>query len=153
MIMMKSKGNALQLTYELPAVNNEATRKRVEEELDTVRIYRRIGIIRREAGTTSRYEPRVHGSTNTISKTTENHAVWNVDRELLMERKAVMMDKALMCLSELERDLIRQRYLDTDDTYDYLVCGDLGVSERKYRRVKAQAMYKLALALKLEVLA
>lgn len=151
--MLKNKGNALQLTYELPAVNNEATRKRVEEELETVRIYKRIGMIRREVGTISRYEPRLHGSTNAISKTTENTAVWNVDREQVMESKVVMLDKALLCLNEMERELIRLRYLDTDDTYDYLVCGDLGVSERKYRRVKAQAMYKLALALRLEVLA
>ncbi|GIP20435.1 MULTISPECIES: ArpU family phage packaging/lysis transcriptional regulator [Paenibacillus] len=150
---MKNNGHALQLTYELPAVNKEATRKRVEEELETVRIYKRIGIIRREVGTVGRYEPRVHGSTNLVSKTTENTAVWNVDREQVMEKKVVMLDKALMCLNEMERELIRLRYLDTDDTYDYLVCGDLGVSERKYRRVKAQAMYKLALALRLEVLA
>ncbi|AWB46973.1 ArpU family transcriptional regulator [Paenibacillus sp. CAA11] len=136
---------------ELPAINREATRRRVENELGRIRMYRRMGSVRREAATTASYEARLHGATNRVSKPSETVAIWNVDKETELARRSQMMDKALACLNELERELIMKRYLETDDTYDYLICGDLGVSERKYRRVKAAAIAKLAWALQLEV--
>lgn len=140
------------MMLEIPAVDRVATRRRVEDELERVRLYRKIGIIRREVSTTVRYEARMHGPTNKVGKVTENTAVWNVDREADLERRSMLLDKALSCLGEMERELIARRYLESEDMFDYLICGELGISERKYRRVKAAALYKLALALNLEVL-
>lgn len=145
-------GKAIQLTFDLPAMDSEQTRRRVEEHLETVRIYRQIGFVRREVSNTPNYEPREFQGTNSISKPAESTAVWNVDKEAELEQKSIMLDKALHRLSKTERELITRRFLEEEEIFDYNVCADMHMSERKFRRVKARAIYKLAFALKLEVL-
>jgi ArpU family phage transcriptional regulator len=54
-------------------------------------------------------------------------------------------------LSKKEEEIIRKRYLE-DDSFDYIVAGEVGLSERAYTRMKTRAFYKLAFILKLEVL-
>ncbi|WP_181536801.1 ArpU family phage packaging/lysis transcriptional regulator [[Anoxybacillus] calidus] len=38
-----------------------------------------------------------------------------------------------------------------DDVYDYEICNDLGMSERKYYCIKSRVFYKPAFVLKIEV--
>lgn len=144
--------HAQQLTFDLPAMDSTETRRQVEEYLETVFIYRQVGFIRREAATTANCEPRYHGNTYTVSKSAENVAMWNVSKEEELERKAQLLDKALYKLTKTERELIERRYLREREVYDYNVCEEMHLGERKYRRVKARAMYILAYALRLEVL-
>ncbi|WP_445323544.1 ArpU family phage packaging/lysis transcriptional regulator [Paenibacillus sp. FSL R7-0179] len=47
-------------------------------------------------------------------------------------------------LKKAEREIIQRRYLEQEDEYDPILCGELGMSERKYRRVKSRAIYILA---------
>ncbi|MNC65231.1 hypothetical protein D3C75_1155030 [compost metagenome] len=108
--------------------------------------------MRRQAALTASPEPRYHGSTNAISRTTENIAVWNTDRELELERQSKLLDLAIGRLKKAEREIVQRRYLEHEDEYDSILCGELGMSERKYRRVKSRAIYILACALGLEVL-
>lgn len=59
--------------------------------------------------------------------------------------------EAIDRLGRLERELIKKRYMEDDEIYDFEVVGMLNLSERKYYRVKSRAFYKLAFWLELEV--
>ncbi|WP_205628687.1 ArpU family phage packaging/lysis transcriptional regulator, partial [Acinetobacter baumannii] len=78
--------------------------------------------------------------------------VWNVDKEREIEALCERVEKAVSRLSKKEREIIEKRYLG-DESFDYIVAGEVGLSERTYTRMKARAFYKLAFMLKLEVLA
>lgn len=136
----------------LPALDREATRKRVEEALETVRIYKQIGVVRREMKTTTSFEPRFHGPTNKTGDPVGDIASWNADKERELEAFVERVDKAVSRLSYLQRKIIELKYLQDEERYDFEVQQELHMSERTYRRTKAVAIYKLALMLRLEVL-
>lgn len=51
------------------------------------------------------------------------------------------VEKALLVLNEEERLLLHYRYIENGgDTFDYIVKDQLGVSERTYYRIKANAL-------------
>lgn len=133
-------------------IDRNATRKRVEGVLETARIYRHIGFIRRETKVISGYEPRFHGSTNKIGKVTEQAAVYNADTEEKLRQLSEELEQALLCLESKEQEIIRKRYLQRECDYDFLLCHEVNLSERTYRRVKARAIEKLAYMLRLEVI-
>lgn len=141
-----------QLIFQLPEIDREATRKRVEQALETARIYKQIGTVRREVKTTPSYTPHYHGPTNEVGKPTEEVASWNVDTEKRIRETVEAVEKAVSRLGRLEREIIQRRYLGEEEEYDFIVCQELHLSERKYRRVKARAIYKLAFMLRLEVM-
>jgi ArpU family phage transcriptional regulator len=132
-------------------IDREATRQRVEEHLETARVYRQIGFVRREMKVTTSPEPRYHGPTNAVGKPTEDVAAWNVDTEERMKEITEKVQKAVSRLGKLERQIIEMRYLEGEDVYDYNVYSELHMSERKYYRLKSKAIYKLAFMLRLEV--
>ncbi|WP_238322711.1 ArpU family phage packaging/lysis transcriptional regulator [Gorillibacterium massiliense] len=132
-------------------MDRKITRKRVEEALETVRIYRQIGFKRREMRTTSSYEPRFHGATNTVTKAAENIAVWNVDMEEELRKTSEQVEEAVTRLWKKEREIIEKRYLSEETTPDFLLCHDLNLSERTYRRVKGDAICKLGIMLEVAV--
>lgn len=150
--MGKSDKTAIQLAFDILPIDETETRRRVEEYLETVRVYRQIGFVRRQAAMTASPEPRYHGTTNAISRQTENIAIWNTDRAAELEQQSKLLDLAMGRLKKSEREIIQRRYLDYEDEYDSILCGELGMSERKYRRVKSRGIYVLACALGLEVL-
>ncbi|OKP88993.1 hypothetical protein A3848_17115 [Paenibacillus sp. P32E] len=82
--------------------------------MEPVRVYRQIGFVRRQEALTANPEPRNHGSTNAISRTTENIAVWNTGREVEveLERQSKLLELALGRLKKAERDIIQLRYLE-----------------------------------------
>jgi DNA-directed RNA polymerase specialized sigma subunit len=53
-------------------------------------------------------------------------------------------------LSKKEKEIIRKRYLE-DKSFDYIVAGEVGLSEWTYTPMKMYVSYKLAFMLKLEV--
>ncbi|MCR8645560.1 ArpU family transcriptional regulator [Paenibacillus sp. N1-5-1-14] len=132
-------------------IDKAATRKRVEEALETVRVYKRIGFVRQEVKTTQSYEARYHGNTNTVNKSTERVAVANVDGEERLREWTSNVERAVQQLDQKERNIIERRYLEEDPDYDFMLCHELNMSERTYRRVKAKAFEKLAYMLRLEV--
>jgi len=132
-------------------IDREATRQRVEEYLETARIYSQIGFVRREMKLTAPPEPRYHGPTNAVGKPAEETATWNVDTEERMKEIAERVQKAVGRLGKLERQIIEMRYLQDEEVYDYNVYTELHMSERKYYRLKSKAIYKLAFMLRLEV--
>ncbi|MFZ5688660.1 MAG: ArpU family phage packaging/lysis transcriptional regulator [Bacillota bacterium] len=142
---------AKQLTFMLPEIDREATRKKVEEKLEIARIYKQLAFVRRETKQTPSYEPRFHGNTNAIGKPVEECSIWNVDTERHMEAICKQVEKSVAKLGPLEKQIIEKRYLESEDTFDYEVWNELGLSERNYYRKKARAIYKLAFMLHAEV--
>nr|WP_088327718.1 ArpU family phage packaging/lysis transcriptional regulator [Bacillus cereus] len=142
-----------QLTF-LPKIDRKATQVRLEEVLENVRLHRRFGMIRNEMKVTASCEVRYHGPTNMVGKPVEDVALANVamsEREVRLQRLSFQIDKALSSFSKNQRDIIVKRYLEDEEVFDYMVYNEIGMSERTYRRNKANAVYKLAFALRLEV--
>ncbi|MCP3808455.1 transcriptional regulator [Paenibacillus sp. Lou8.1] len=150
--MGKRRKNNLQLTFNILPVDEKATRLAVEKYLEIVRQYRQIGVVRREAVMTPGYTPRYHGSTNAISMPTENIAIWNVDREAELQAKDRLLERAMSRLSSVQREVIQRSYLDDEGEFDYISCGEMGISESTFRRIKIEAMNILATALGLEII-
>ncbi|WP_459499886.1 ArpU family phage packaging/lysis transcriptional regulator [Bacillus sp. C1] len=142
-----------QLTF-LPEIDRKATQSRIEDVLENVRIYRQFGMIRNEMKVTASCEVRYHGPTNVVGNPAEDVALANVElgeREVKLQRLSLQIDKALNRFSKNQRDIIVKRYLEDEEVFDYMVYNEIGMSERTYRRNKANAFYKLAFALRLEV--
>ena len=149
--MGKRRKNPLQLAFNIMPIDEKATRQAVEEFLEEVRQYRQIGFVRRQAATITSYEPKYHGSTNVISKPTENIAVWNVDKETKLKRKSELLELAMSRLTSVQREVIERSYLDDAGEFDYISCGEMGISDSTFRREKIGGLSILAAALQLEV--
>ncbi|WP_226001604.1 ArpU family phage packaging/lysis transcriptional regulator [Paenibacillus sp. BJ-4] len=144
--------NNLQLTFNILPVDEKATRLAVEEYLETVRQYRQIGLVRREAAITQAYTYREHQSTNVISKQTEDIATYNVDKEAELQAKDKLLELAMSKLSSMQREVIQRSYLDDEGEFDYISCGEMGISESSFRRIKTDAIGILAASLRLIVI-
>ncbi|QWH11937.1 ArpU family transcriptional regulator [Bacillus mycoides] len=147
-----------QLSF-LPKIDRAATQEKLEGVLESVRIYRQFGMIRKEMKVTPSYEIREHGPTHTVGMPLEDVAIANlqqIEREEWLEKISFRVDQALSrfgnsTAGKNQRDIIVKRYLEDEDVCDYMIYNEIGMSERTYRRVKSRAFYKLAFALRLEV--
>lgn len=148
--MGKRRKNNLQLTFNILPIDEKATRRAVEEYLETVRQYRQIGFVRREAAITQAYVYREHQSTNAISKQTERIAIYNVDKEAELKEKDRLLSLAMERLSSVQCEVIQRSYLDNEGEFDYISCGEMGISDSTFRREKTEAISILSAALKLE---
>ncbi|MEH7043765.1 ArpU family phage packaging/lysis transcriptional regulator [Bacillus thuringiensis] len=147
-----------QLSF-LPKIDRTATQEELEGVLESVRIHRQFGVMRKEMKVTPSYEIREHGPTHTVGKPLEDVAMANIQqskREEWLGVMSVRIDQFLNRLGNgragsIQRDIIYKRYLEEEDVCDYMVYNEIGMSERTYRRWKSKAFYKLAFALGLEV--
>ncbi|OBA05352.1 transcriptional regulator [Paenibacillus polymyxa] len=149
--MGKRRKNNLQLTFNNLPIDEKATRLAVEEYLEMIRQYRQIGFVRREAAITQAYSYREHQSTNAISKQTENIAVYNVDKEAEFQAKDKLLELAMSKLSSMQREVIQRSYLDNEGEFDYISCGEMGISDSTFRRLKSEAIWILSAALNIEM--
>ena len=131
------------LHIEQEQIDRRATRKRVEDVLETVRIYRLMGAVRRER------EAILDMQMNGIEL--GGPIVHKTESEDLMIRLNSECEHALSVLEVDEQEIIRKRYLQKDKQFDFMLFHELNMSERTYRRVKAKAIAKLAYMLRLEV--
>lgn len=129
-------------------LNESETWRRVEERLESARLYKRFGFIRREAKITAVYSdmPRSGGT----SDQTADISIYNVDREELLQQQYDQVMAAVSVLSKTQRRIIEERYLGDEDVIDINVYVNMHMSERSYYYAKAKAMYRLAYALRLE---
>ncbi|PGA88727.1 ArpU family phage packaging/lysis transcriptional regulator [Bacillus toyonensis] len=147
-----------QLSF-LPKIDRTATQEKLEGVLESVRIYRQFGMIRKEMKVTPSYEMREHGPTLTVGKPLEDVAIANLqqsEREEWLELISFRIDQFLNRLGNgsagrIQRDIISKRYLEEEDVCDYMIYNEIGMAERTYRRWKSRAFYNLAIALRLEV--
>ncbi|PEW91679.1 ArpU family transcriptional regulator [Bacillus cereus] len=147
-----------QLSF-LPKIDRAATQEKLEGILESVRIYRQFGMIRKEMKVTPSYEIREHGTTHAVEKPLEDVAIANLQqskREEWLELISFRIDQFLSRLGNgnagrIQRDIINKRYLEEEDVCDYMIYNEIGMAERTYRRWKSRAFYNLAFALRLEV--
>lgn len=147
--MGKRRKNIIQMCALAP--DERATRQAVAEYIEEVRLYRQIGFVRREASITQGYSPREHGSTNEINKQTERIAIWNVDTEARLQRQDEELTEAMNRLNSQQREIIQRSYLDDEGEFDYISCGEMGLSDSTFRRIKKEAVFILATRLRLLV--
>lgn len=140
----------MQLHFDLPEIDREATKKVVESTLEKYRLYSLQLSLDKLPSVTAKYT-LVPPSPSLPSSSTETAALANVDYERERSKFIEVMLRAVNRLSNEERKLIILRYLEETEEFDYQVYAKLNISERQYYRLKARAFYKLAFALKIEV--
>ncbi|PFK37388.1 transcriptional regulator [Bacillus cereus] len=105
-----------QLTF-LPKIDRKATKVRLEEVLENVRIYRQFGMIRNEMRAIASGEVRYHGPTSIVGKPAEDVVLANVtmnEREAKLQCISFQIDKALSRFSNNQRDIIIKRFLEDE---------------------------------------
>lgn len=140
----------MQLQFDLPEIDRDATKKVVESTLEKYRLYSLQLSLDKLPSVTAKYT-LVPPSPSLPSSSTETAALANYEYERERAKFIEWMLRAVNRLSNQERKLIIQRYLMENEEFDYQVYANLNISERQYYRVKARAFYKLAFALKIEV--
>ncbi|ALC80430.1 ArpU family phage packaging/lysis transcriptional regulator [Bacillus gobiensis] len=140
-----------QLAFVLPEINRDATRQKVESLLERYRILLLQVDLDFLPKITSSYTMVAPSITNEFHSSTEDAATKNVDHQRQRDKFLKRMQQAVNRLSLNERSIIIKRYMDQEEYFDYEIYYELGMSERKYYRIKSRAFYKLAFALKEEV--
>ncbi|MBA2943375.1 ArpU family transcriptional regulator [Paenibacillus sp. CGMCC 1.16610] len=129
------------LHIEQNQIDKRATRKRVESLLETVRLYQTLGSVRKDSAMHDAHKVAEMSAEYIVASAREEQAA------LLYAE----VEQALSRLDEQEEEIIRRRYLQKEKVLDYLLCYEVNMSERTYRRVKARAIEKLAYMLRAEV--
>ncbi|WP_026678202.1 ArpU family phage packaging/lysis transcriptional regulator [Fictibacillus gelatini] len=140
-----------QLSFQLPKIDREATKDAVAAALEKYRLYVLMEPEERLPKVTQTFS-LVPPSNNGFHSSTEDAAITNVDQERYRKEYIERIRKAVNRLSYQERAIIIRRYMTHEDIFDYEVYSELGMSERKYYRVKGRAFYKLAFILRIEVM-
>jgi RinA family phage transcriptional activator len=87
---------------------------------------------------------------NSFSSVTENAAIKIYNADISRSIKTMTnivnsIDRALNCLTDIERSVVVNRCIDR--MYYYQLCGSICVSERTARRIKKEAIRKMAIVL------
>ncbi|GAA0491184.1 ArpU family transcriptional regulator [Salinibacillus aidingensis] len=141
----------MQISFKLPEINREDTKKAVEEALTKYQMFLLMEPEEISPKITASFTLTPPSNTNEFHSKTEDLAVKRLDQEIARKRYLNKIRKAVNRLAYNERSVIIKRYLGSDDVFDYEVYNELGFSERKYYRLKSRAFYKLAFILKIEV--
>jgi ArpU family phage transcriptional regulator len=135
----------------LDEIDRKATKKAVEAALAKYRMFLFTLSLDQLPRVTQQYSLVPPPNTNKFHSSTEEMAIRNADYERERDEYIKRVTAAINRLSKWERAIIIRRYISEDDMYDYEIYNDLGMSERKYYRIKSRAFYKLAFALRIEV--
>ncbi|AST91131.1 MULTISPECIES: ArpU family phage packaging/lysis transcriptional regulator [Sutcliffiella] len=140
-----------QLSFNLPEIDREATKKAVENSLEKYRFYLLSVPEEKIPRITASYSLIPPSNTNAFYSSTEQVAIERVDLERERLEYIERIRRAVNRLGTRERELIIKRYLEEDEVYDYEIYNELGMSERRYYRLKGRIFYKLAFILKIEI--
>ncbi|WP_378210024.1 ArpU family phage packaging/lysis transcriptional regulator [Anoxybacteroides rupiense] len=133
-------------------VDGEKTKEAVEAALEKYRIY--ILTVPDEwlPKVTQTYHLDVPPSnTNAFYSSTESAAIKRADFERERDEYMERIRRAVNKLNKMERELIIKRYMALEESYDYEIYNEMGISESKFYRIREKAFYKLAFALRIEV--
>jgi ArpU family phage transcriptional regulator len=140
-----------QMTFQLPEIDREETKKRVEAALEKYRFYLLTVPGEQLPKVTATYSLVPPAHTNAFHSSTETAVIDKVDFERERDEYMEWIRRGVNRLSPRERELIVKRYLNDETMYDYELYNDMGMSQRQYYRMKARAFYKLAFILRIEV--
>lgn len=141
----------MNLEFELSKIDREATREKVENELEKYKMYLLTEQLNQLPKVTQTFTLVPPTNTNEFHSSTEDAAVANVDYLIARKRHIKRMTRAINRLRVKHRQIIVKRYMAEEDVFDYEVYRDLNISERTYHRWKSEAFYHLAFALGIEV--
>lgn len=79
-------------------------------------------------------------STISISKQTESVAIYNVSKEAELTRKDAMLTMVMERLSSIQREAIERSFLDHEGEFDYIIAGEMHMSDRRLREIKQAAL-------------
>ncbi|ODA09228.1 hypothetical protein A7312_26595 [Paenibacillus polymyxa] len=74
-----------------------------------------------------------------------------MDKEAELYAKDKLLELAMSKLSSMQREVIQRSYLDDEGEFDYISCGEMGLSDRTFRRIKGDSLGILAAVLNLYV--
>lgn len=140
-----------QLSFKMPVVDGNRTKKAVEEVFEVYRQYL--------ATMPSDISPKITPSyciippscTNAFHSSTEEIAIERIEYE--QERNEFMnwVYEGVNRLKDDERQIIVERFMGEVPGYDPDIWLELGVGKTKYYKLKGQALLRLAFNLKIEV--
>ncbi|MFD1176881.1 ArpU family phage packaging/lysis transcriptional regulator [Paenibacillus puldeungensis] len=142
---------AFQLTLDIYKVDEEATKEAVEKYLLQAREYKITEFIPIEPNMTAAYSDMPRSYTGLTSNHTCDIAIHNIDEQERRRKHVERVDKAINRLPQRQQTLIRARYFENEDMWDYEAAEQIGYSDRHYRRIKTLAIYRLAMMLGLMV--
>ncbi|OAB31770.1 hypothetical protein PMSD_18470 [Paenibacillus macquariensis subsp. defensor] len=143
-----------QIAFPGMTIDEDATFTKLEKELKTAFLYKRLGFIRREAVTTPSYEVNESGtnSVRAVSNQTQSIAIHNIDGEERSRRTYDRVTLAISRLNPLKQRIIIAKFMTDPKPQDVTIWMDTILSEREYYRVLKEAKSDLAYALRLEVI-
>jgi ArpU family phage transcriptional regulator len=146
----------LQLSFDLPELDQKKTKEAVEDALTTYRMFKYLTFDEHEASLTGSYEERLHGPTNETSDQTAQVALSNVSEQENRRNYCNRIERAVKRMPPMERILIEERYMGDDAEYitDHAVYShrfEPPISEGTYSKIRWRAFYKLALNLNVAI--
>ncbi|WP_347320846.1 ArpU family phage packaging/lysis transcriptional regulator [Rossellomorea sp. RS05] len=137
--------------FMLPEIDREKTKAAVESALDMYRFYLLTIPEDHLPKVTATYSLIPPAFSNQFHSSTEQAVVNRVDQELAKKKHIEWVLRGVNRLNKMEREIIYKRYLEDEEIFDYELYNELGMSERRYYRIKARIFYKLAFILRIEV--
>ncbi|UKS64700.1 ArpU family phage packaging/lysis transcriptional regulator [Rossellomorea marisflavi] len=136
--------------FMLPEIDREKTKAAVETALENYRFFLLAIPESNLPKLTASYSLVPPAFSNQFHSSTEQTVINRVDQEIAQKKHIEWVLMGVNRLNKVEREIIYKRYLNDDEMYDYELYNELGMSERRYYRIKARIFYKLAFALKIE---
>jgi hypothetical protein len=94
------------LDFELPELDWNLTKQKVEEHLEKYRIFKYLTFEERDTSLTASTEPRYHGQTNQTSDQTGSIAAYNVDEQEKQKSFCDRIERAVSQLTKMEKVLL-----------------------------------------------
>lgn len=135
----------------LKSIDGKATQKAIENVLRQYRTYQLTTPEDLLPTITPKYTLEMPSFGGGVNSKVENAAIKNVELYKQAEKFFERFNRGFYKLTKKERQIIIMSSLKEIPMYNYQVANELNVSERTYYRMKSQALYKLALALRVEV--
>jgi ArpU family phage transcriptional regulator len=134
----------------LPEIDRKKTKAAVESAFEKYRFYLLMVPEDKLPKVTATYSIVPPSFSNEFYSSTEQTAINQIELDMARNRHIEWVLKGINRLNKVEREIIYKRYLEDEEIYDYEIYNGLGMSERRYYRLKARLFYKLAFILKIE---
>ncbi|MGM0853089.1 MAG: ArpU family phage packaging/lysis transcriptional regulator [Bacillota bacterium] len=134
----------------LPEIDRKKTKAAVESVFEKYRFYLLTIPEDMLPKVTTNYSLVPRSSSIQFHSTTEQSVINKIELELERNKYIHWVLTGINRLSKVEREIVYKKYLYEEEVYDYEIYNQIGISERKYYRLKARIFYKLAFIFKIE---
>ena len=150
-LVLMHENTANGITFSLPEIDRKSTREKVESALEKYKMCLLMAPIEYEPNITSTIKDLPSGPNNQFHSSTEDAAVNRLEEERERNSYINWIERCINRLNKNEKDVIVQLYTKIEEQMNYMVYGELGFSETKYYKIKADAYYKLAFIMRMQV--